>query len=44
MAQLGIELLSVFALPPVRPLARVIYGWIARNRMKLSCAVGPRNA
>ena len=33
---------GVFALPPVRPLARVIYGWVARNRMKLSCAIGPR--
>ena len=35
---------GVFALPLVRPLARVIYGWIARNRMKLSCAAGSRDA
>ena len=33
---------GVFALPPVRPLARVIYGWIARNRMRISCAIGSR--
>ena len=33
---------GVFALPPVRPLARVVYGWIARNRMKIACAIGPR--
>jgi len=26
----------------VRPLARVVYGWIARNRMKIACAIGPR--
>ena len=32
---------GVFALPPVRPLARVTYGWIARNRMKISCALPP---
>jgi len=30
---------GVFALPPVRPLARRIYGWVARNRMKISCAL-----
>ncbi len=28
-----------FALPGVRPVARRIYAWIARNRMRLSCAV-----
>ena len=33
---------GLFALPPARPLARGIYGWVARNRMKISCAVGPR--
>ena len=33
---------GLFALPPARPLARRIYGWVARNRMKISCAVGPR--
>jgi len=31
-----------FALPGIRPLARRVYGWIARNRMRLSCAVPPR--
>ena len=33
-------LAAVFALPGVRPLARRVYAWIARNRMKISCAVG----
>jgi predicted DCC family thiol-disulfide oxidoreductase YuxK len=28
----------VFGLPGVRPLARRVYAWIARNRMRLSCA------
>jgi predicted DCC family thiol-disulfide oxidoreductase YuxK len=28
---------ALFALPGMRPLARVVYGWIARNRMRLSC-------
>jgi len=32
----------LFALPPVRPVARHVYAWIARNRLKISCAVGPR--
>lgn len=32
-------LASVFALPGVRPLSRRIYAWMARNRMKLSCAL-----
>jgi len=27
----------VFGLAPVRPLARRVYGWVARNRMKISC-------
>jgi predicted DCC family thiol-disulfide oxidoreductase YuxK len=31
---------GVFALPGVRPLARRLYGWIARNRMRISCALG----
>ena len=31
-------LASVFALPVMRPLARRVYAWIARNRMKISCA------
>jgi predicted DCC family thiol-disulfide oxidoreductase YuxK len=30
---------GVFALPGVRPLGRVVYAWIARNRMKISCAI-----
>jgi predicted DCC family thiol-disulfide oxidoreductase YuxK len=34
---------GVFALPGVRPLARRTYGWIARNRMKISCAIGGDN-
>lgn len=29
----------VFDLPGVRPLARRVYAWIARNRMRLSCAL-----
>lgn len=29
-----------FALPGARPLARHVYAWIARNRMRLSCALG----
>lgn len=27
-----------FGLPGVRPVARHVYAWIARNRMRLSCA------
>ena len=30
---------GVFTLPGVRPLGRVVYAWIARNRMKISCAI-----
>jgi predicted DCC family thiol-disulfide oxidoreductase YuxK len=33
-------LAGLFALPGMRPLARRVYGWIARNRMKISCALG----
>jgi predicted DCC family thiol-disulfide oxidoreductase YuxK len=33
---------TVFALPGVRPVARRIYAWIARNRMRISCAL-PRS-
>ena len=29
-----------FSLPGARPFARRIYGWIARNRMRISCARG----
>ena len=32
-------LASVFALPAVRPIARRVYAWIARNRMKISCGL-----
>ena len=32
-------LASVFALPGMRPLARRVYGWIARHRMRISCAL-----
>jgi predicted DCC family thiol-disulfide oxidoreductase YuxK len=32
-------LATVFALPGMRPLARRVYGWIARNRMRISCAL-----
>ena len=29
---------ALFALPGARPVARRAYAWIARNRMRLSCA------
>ena len=29
---------AVFALPGVRPVARRVYAWVARNRMRISCA------
>ena len=32
-------LASVFALPGMRPLARRVYGWIARHRIRISCAL-----
>jgi predicted DCC family thiol-disulfide oxidoreductase YuxK len=32
-------LAAFFALPGMRPLARRVYGWIARHRMRLSCAM-----
>jgi len=32
-------LASLFTLPGMRPLGRVVYAWIARNRMRVSCAV-----
>jgi predicted DCC family thiol-disulfide oxidoreductase YuxK len=31
----------VFDLPAARPLSRGVYAWVARNRMKLSCAQSP---
>ena len=30
---------ALFALPGLRPLARVVYAWIARNRMRVSCGI-----
>jgi len=30
-------LATMFALPGARPLARRVYAWIARNRMRISC-------
>jgi predicted DCC family thiol-disulfide oxidoreductase YuxK len=33
-------LAGFFALSGVRPLGRVVYAWIARNRMRVSCGVG----
>ena len=30
---------ALFALPGLRPLARVVYAWIARNRMRVSCSI-----
>jgi predicted DCC family thiol-disulfide oxidoreductase YuxK len=30
-------LATVFALPGARPIARRVYAWIAKNRMRLSC-------
>lgn len=30
---------SLLGLPPVRPVTRRLYAWVARSRMKLSCAV-----
>lgn len=29
---------TLFALPGVRPFAGRVYGWIAKNRMRISCA------
>ena len=31
-------LATVFALPGVRPIGRRVYAWVARNRMRISCA------
>lgn len=30
---------SLFALPGLPPVARVVYAWIARNRLKVSCTL-----
>jgi len=32
-------LAALFDLPGMRPLARVVYAWIARNRMRVSCVL-----
>jgi predicted DCC family thiol-disulfide oxidoreductase YuxK len=32
-------LAALFALPGARPVARRVYAWIARNRMRLSCGL-----
>jgi predicted DCC family thiol-disulfide oxidoreductase YuxK len=31
---------AAFALPGIRPLGRRVYAWVARNRMRISCAIG----
>ena len=31
---------SLFGLPPVLPVTRRVYAWVARSRMKLSCGLG----
>jgi predicted DCC family thiol-disulfide oxidoreductase YuxK len=30
---------TVFALPGVRPIARRMYAWVARNRIRISCTL-----
>jgi predicted DCC family thiol-disulfide oxidoreductase YuxK len=34
-------LATLFGLPTLQPVARRVYGWIARHRMRLSCAATP---
>jgi predicted DCC family thiol-disulfide oxidoreductase YuxK len=29
---------GLFTVPGMRPLGRLVYGWIARHRMRISCA------
>jgi len=31
---------GAFALPGIRPVGRRVYAWVARNRMRISCALG----
>jgi predicted DCC family thiol-disulfide oxidoreductase YuxK len=31
---------ALFSIPGVRPIARRVYAWIAKNRMKISCGIG----
>jgi predicted DCC family thiol-disulfide oxidoreductase YuxK len=33
------RLAALFDVPGMRPLGRVVYAWIARNRMRISCAI-----
>jgi predicted DCC family thiol-disulfide oxidoreductase YuxK len=33
---------ALFSLPGIRPIGRRVYGWIAANRMRISCAVTDR--
>jgi predicted DCC family thiol-disulfide oxidoreductase YuxK len=33
---------GMFALPGARPVGRRVYAWIARNRMRISCALSAR--
>jgi len=35
---------ALFSVPGARPIARRVYAWMARNRMRISCALesGPR--
>ena len=33
------RLAALFDVPGMRPLGRVVYAWIARNRMQISCAI-----
>jgi predicted DCC family thiol-disulfide oxidoreductase YuxK len=35
------RLAALFDVPGMRPLGRVMYASIARNRMKISCAIRP---
>ena len=32
-------LAALFAVPPLRPFTRSMYGWIARNRLRISCSL-----
>jgi predicted DCC family thiol-disulfide oxidoreductase YuxK len=34
---------ALFGIPPVRPVTRRLYAWVARSRMKLSCGIGGTN-
>jgi predicted DCC family thiol-disulfide oxidoreductase YuxK len=36
-------LAGLFALPGFRPLARRLYAWVARNRMRIACALHGRS-